>query len=279
MTSNGSQPSTPIDPEAHTLLESLDDTAVLQDGSNLQDTSRHDRGLRSATQPPEPPKTGPSVAELVHHPGSISSVLTSAHREKPCVISVPQHLHHQPNYNAQRSSARERCSISSNNSRRRKRKISDVDVDDEDSENGRHSPAKNIAHKRTEKRYRTNLKDKIAVLRNCVPSLRSLQEDARSECAVGEREDLQDLPPVRKLSKATVIATATEYIHQLEKRNVMLAKERAADQIRIAAFEKLYMSSLPDINPTAGRYGARHGIYQRTDTDLPHTDTHLAARR
>jgi hypothetical protein len=66
MTSNNSQRSTPISPESLTLLESLDDTAVLQDGSNLQDISRPDRGLRSTPQPPEPPKTKVSVAELIH---------------------------------------------------------------------------------------------------------------------------------------------------------------------------------------------------------------------
>jgi hypothetical protein len=41
--------------------------------------------------------------------------------------------------------------------------------------------------------------------------------------------------------QATVIATATEYIYQLEKRNAMLAKEKAADRIRITAFEKVHM--------------------------------------
>ena len=41
--------------------------------------------------------------------------------------------------------------------------------------------------------------------------------------------------------QATVIVTATEYIHQLEKRNARLAEERAANQIRIAAFEKGHM--------------------------------------
>jgi hypothetical protein len=99
MTSNGSQPSTPIGPETPTL-ESLDDTAVLQDDSNLQDISRDDRGLRSTLQPPEPPKTGLSIIELIHYPGSISSVLTSAQREKPYIISVPRHLQYQPYYNA-----------------------------------------------------------------------------------------------------------------------------------------------------------------------------------
>jgi hypothetical protein len=43
------------------------------------------------------------------------------------------------------------------------------------------------------------------------------------------------------LIQATVIATAAEYIHQLEERNARLAKERAANQIRIDAFEKVRM--------------------------------------
>ena len=198
MTSNSSQQSTPIGPETPTLLKSIDETAVLQDGSNLQDTSRHDRGLRSTPQLPEPPKTGLSVPELIHHPGSINSVLTPVQHEKLRSIPVPRQLQHQPNYDAQMSIAQESCSISSDNSRSRKRKVSEVDADDEDSENGRHPPAKNIAQNRIEKRYRRNLNDQITVLRNSVPSLRSLS--AGSECAVGGREDLQDLPP-RRLSK------------------------------------------------------------------------------
>ena len=200
MTSNGSQRYTLIGPEMPTLLESLDDTAVLHDSSNLQDTSRHDRSLRSTPRPPDPPKTDLSVAELIHSPKSINSVLTSAQCEKLCVISVPRHLQHQRNYNAERSSTQESCSISSNNSRRRKQKISDIDANNKDSENSRHPLAKNTAHTRIEKQYRTNLNDKIAVLRNCVPSLWSLKT-RRSEYAVRHRDNLQDMTPQRRLSK------------------------------------------------------------------------------
>jgi Helix-loop-helix DNA-binding domain len=193
MASNSSLRSTPISPETPTLIESLDDAAVVQDGSDLQDTSRRDRGLRSTPQAPEPPKTGLSVTELIHHPGSIGSVLTPVQLQKLRSIPVSRYLQRQANYNAQMDSAPESCSISSDNSRSRKRKVSEADADDEDSENG-----KNVIHNRTEKRYRTNLNNQIAILRNCVPSLRSLS--ARSEYAVGGREDLQDLPP-RRLSK------------------------------------------------------------------------------
>jgi hypothetical protein len=66
MTSNSSRRSTPISPESLTLLESLDDTAVLQDGSNFRDISRPDRGLRSTPQAPEPLRTEFSVAERIH---------------------------------------------------------------------------------------------------------------------------------------------------------------------------------------------------------------------
>lgn len=39
-----------------------------------------------------------------------------------------------------------------------------------------------------------------------------------------------------------VIVAAAESIHQLEKRNARLVEERDANQIRITAFEKVYMN-------------------------------------
>jgi hypothetical protein len=41
--------------------------------------------------------------------------------------------------------------------------------------------------------------------------------------------------------QATVITTAREYVHQLEEGNARLANERAANQIRITAFEKVHV--------------------------------------
>lgn len=76
------------------------------------------------------------------------------------------------------------------------------------------------SHNMIEKRYRTNINDKILALRDCVPSLR---------CVVsgGPRpnEDLEGLTPASKLNKATVLTKATEYIMHLQKRNNMLMKE------------------------------------------------------
>ena len=119
-----------------------------------------------------------------------------------------------------------------------------------------------------EKRYRTNLNDKIATLRDSVPALRVVTRKGGME-----GEDLQGLTPAHKLNKvglsppfvvlfggqapsvtaleiilwaeadngekATVLSKATEYIAHLEKRNKTLTKENATLKSRVEAFEIL----------------------------------------
>lgn len=64
---------------------------------------------------------------------------------------------------------------------------------------GRHQPVKKTAHNMIEKRYRTNLNDKIAALRDSVPSLRVMvKKNSRGEDI---EEDLQGLTPAHKLNK------------------------------------------------------------------------------
>ncbi|KAI0395515.1 hypothetical protein F5Y17DRAFT_465690 [Xylariaceae sp. FL0594] len=123
----------------------------------------------------------------------------------------------------------------------RKRKTS-AEVEDEDDEEENHQPVKKTAHNMIEKRYRTNLNDKIAALRDSVPSLRIMSKSARGEDTTNDREELQGLTPAHKLNKATVLSKATEYIRHLEKRNGQLQGENTIMQQRIAAFEKLFMS-------------------------------------
>ncbi|MCJ1268839.1 hypothetical protein MMC22_008727 [Lobaria immixta] len=74
------------------------------------------------------------------------------------------------------------------------------------------------SHTVIEKRYRTNLNQKIAALRDSVPSLRSDAQDPA---------DLGGLAPASKLNKATVLSKAMEYIQHLERRNGSLEKENA----------------------------------------------------
>ncbi|KAI9866081.1 MAG: hypothetical protein M1813_001642 [Trichoglossum hirsutum] len=102
-------------------------------------------------------------------------------------------------------------------------------------------PVKKTAHNMIEKRYRNNLNDKIAALRDSVPSLRVMSRGSQGngEDDDDDNEDLEGLTPAHKLNKATVLAKATEYIRHLEKRNKKLADENEGLKGRLNAFEIL----------------------------------------
>ncbi|KAL1889443.1 hypothetical protein Cpir12675_005778 [Ceratocystis pirilliformis] len=85
------------------------------------------------------------------------------------------------------------------------------------------------AHNDIERKYRTNLKDKIAELRDAIPALRGL---------VDEEED-DGTPRPQKVSKGTVLTKATDYIHTLERRNKAIMKEHQDLSRRLQAFEQL----------------------------------------
>lgn len=109
------------------------------------------------------------------------------------------------------------------------------------------SPPKKTAHNMIEKRYRTNLNDKIAALRDSVPALRVMvhrlerQGSEELEEELGD-EDLGGLAPAHKLNKATILSKATEYIAHLEKKNKSLARENNQLRNRVEGFEMLVMS-------------------------------------
>ncbi|KAH8593371.1 hypothetical protein B0O99DRAFT_688586 [Bisporella sp. PMI_857] len=221
-----------------------------------QDTPPYDGGLYSTPlnwDPPKPAEATHTKIEAVSPKPYVvmnNSVLTAAQQEKLASIAMPTHLQyrgqHSPNSNASRKSA----SVSSPESQGRKRKSS-AELDDEDDEDspGHQHPVKKTAHNMIEKRYRTNLNDKIAALRDSVPSLRIMSKSARGEDTNDDREDLQGLTPAHKLNKATVLSKATEYIHHLEKRNKRLQEENAYMKGRIDAFEKLFMAGSLGLNP------------------------------
>jgi len=106
---------------------------------------------------------------------------------------------------------------------------------------------KKTAHNMIEKRYRTNLNDKIAQLRDSVPALRvvaqrlehpSWDEDGENDEAVNNGS----LAPAAKLNKATILSKATEYIAQLERRNRGLETENHALRGRMEGLEMMLMS-------------------------------------
>ena len=90
------------------------------------------------------------------------------------------------------------------NNRRKRKSISYASEDEEFAQattNGRQPPVKKTAHNMIEKRYRTNLNDKIAQLRDSVPSLRVItKKNSRGEEVV---EDLDGLTPAHKLNKVS----------------------------------------------------------------------------
>ncbi|GJN73575.1 helix-loop-helix DNA-binding domain-containing protein [Purpureocillium lilacinum] len=103
-------------------------------------------------------------------------------------------------------------------------------------ETGKPKSADRIAHNDVERKYRTNLKVKIAELRDAVPALQSPNADGDSEGGNGN----QGTP---KVSKGTVLTKATEYIQQLEQRNKTIMQEHQQLARRLQAFETLFNSA------------------------------------
>ncbi|KAJ9662820.1 Clr6 histone deacetylase associated PHD protein-2 Cph2 [Coniosporium apollinis] len=159
--------------------------------------------------------------------------------------TVPS-LHHSPSSatNGRASSSSQNSSPESvpprNGSASKKRKS--LADDDPVDRKGKQPPVKKTAHNMIEKRYRTNLNDKIAALRDSVPSLRVMSRVNGVE-EEDDPEDLEGLMPAHKLNKATVLSKATEYIRHLEKRNKRLCDDVAALKARVDQLEKLPMAT------------------------------------
>ncbi|KZL85005.1 helix-loop-helix dna-binding domain-containing protein [Colletotrichum incanum] len=90
------------------------------------------------------------------------------------------------------------------------------------------------AHNDIERKYRTNLKDRISELRDAVPSLKSIPEEGGEDA---EADSQSQRGP--KVSKGTVLTKATEYIHYLERRNKAIMREHQELARRLQAFEQL----------------------------------------
>lgn len=90
------------------------------------------------------------------------------------------------------------------------------------------------SHNMIEKRYRTNLNDKIIALGKILPNINGDAISAENG-PNGETEP-------QKLKKATILSRATEFIGELETRVENLTNEHAALQSRLTAFEKLLVT-------------------------------------
>jgi hypothetical protein len=192
----------------------------------------------------EQARTGYPSVQPMRHP---VTTLTPALQEKLRNIAMPPHLqYHSPKSASSPESPTGEAKTHSSPEdaskfKSKKRKVlEEHDDDEDDSEEGK--PVKKTSHNMIEKRYRNNLNDKIAALRDSVPSLRIMSKSARGEDTTEDREELHGLTPAHKLNKATVLSKATEYIRHMEKRYNRLVEENNTMRARIAAFEKLFMA-------------------------------------
>ncbi|KAE8353219.1 hypothetical protein BDV28DRAFT_148283 [Aspergillus coremiiformis] len=98
-------------------------------------------------------------------------------------------------------------------------------------QSGKKMPSKKRAHNVIEKRYRANLNEKIAELRDSVPSLRASRH-------LVDDDDGEGATPANKLNKASILSKATEYIRHLEIRNKRLEDENTALKNRLRQLDK-----------------------------------------
>jgi len=109
-------------------------------------------------------------------------------------------------------------------------------------------------HNAIEKRYRTNLNDKINCLRQGVPALcRPSSSDSKSGDEAEDSDDGGvDSKTGQKYGKAAILTRALEYIKHLEATTERLGGEVTVLKTRVGAFEKLAMSGSIILHAAAG---------------------------
>jgi len=118
-------------------------------------------------------------------------------------------------------------------------------------------------HNAIEKRYRTNLNEKINCLRQAVPSF---SRHTSSGDGGEDSEDGEDCKTgQQKYGKAAILTRALEYIKHLENTTQRLGSEVDLLQTRVGAFEKLAMSGSMVLNG--------NGSVSPSGTLLPKSET------
>ncbi|KAL1968431.1 hypothetical protein VTN77DRAFT_1960 [Rasamsonia byssochlamydoides] len=145
----------------------------------------------------------------------------------------------------------------SNSPQTRKRKMTSDDdgsagVEDDSPPESKKLPAKKRSHNVIEKRYRANLNEKIAELRDSVPSLRAMAKQGSGGSPADD--DADGAPSVNKLNKASILSKATEYIRHLELRNKRLEEENRELKERLRQLDKAMDQSATVSASSPGSY-------------------------
>ena len=156
----------------------------------------------------------------------------------------------------------------STTSRPLKRKLSPTDIPTVEALHDEPTPAaKKRPHNIIEKRYRANLNEKIAELRDSVPSLRTAKKtkdkDGSDET---DEEDLAGLTPSNKLNKASVLTKAVEYIRHLEFRTKKLEDENKSLKDRLVKLDRVIAEGGHDSERTTA-FTSQNVIEQLPSTD------------
>ncbi|ODH48650.1 hypothetical protein GX48_05189 [Paracoccidioides brasiliensis] len=127
-------------------------------------------------------------------------------------------------------------------------------------------PSKKRSHNVIEKRYRANLNEKIAELRDSVPSLRALAKQKSGISCQAVQDDDEIVSSSNKLNKASILSKATEYIRHLELRNKRLEEENVALKNRLRQLEKVQEQSVVNYASMSGSVSSPDAYTVSTDS-------------
>jgi hypothetical protein len=97
-------------------------------------------------------------------------------------------------------------------------------------------------HSAVERRYRSNLCSRFNELKNCLPSLQGTSDRFSGAGDSGsDQESPADFNVRPSVTKATVLATAVQYILNLQKQNAQACAERDNWKSRFQVYEKLML--------------------------------------
>ena len=130
--------------------------------------------------------------------------------------------------------------------------------------------SKKRPHNVIEKRYRANLNEKIAELRQSVPSLQSSVKGLK-ECEDAE-DDAEDPAGSTKLNKASVLTKAVEYIRHLELRNKRLDAENLALKQRLLRLERVLAADGNNLEEPADAFTNGNVVEDITQDADKHSD-------